>query len=731
MHTPSTKVSAIRWALFVTLISLRAWGGDLGNAVAITAGEEHACALLASGGVKCWGNNFWGQLGNGSNSFQAPPGDVVDATSGFVAVSAGPIHTCAVTVAGGVKCWGDNFFGQLGDGTNVRRGTPVNVVGLNSGVVAVTAGEWHTCALMGTGTVKCWGDGSWGALGAGDTSTSTAVPIDASSMGLVSAISAGGLSTCAITAAGGVRCWGVNNPFFDMFTGFDIPGLATGVAAIDVGEDLSCAVMAAGGVKCWGKGRVGDGTLQARTAPVDVVGLASSVDAVAVGLPHAFGVGIAHTCARTTAGGVKCWGDGLVGETGQGVASASLLAPADVLGLSSGVAAIASGSQFSCAITSGGAVRCWGDNSQLQLGNPVNTPGVPVAVTIPATQQVLTFPPIPAHDLHDAPFTVNASASSGLPVTLAALTPSVCTLSGSTITLVSIGMCTIAAHQAGDSGYSGTETLRSFRVTGSTPALPARLANISTRGFVGTGENVLIGGFIVGGSAAKTIVVTATGPSLTAAGIANPLMNPIVSVYRQADHVIVASSDDWGAGQSRDLLQASGLAPTDGAEAGVIAVLAPGAYTMLVSGANATTGVAVVAVYEIDHPESPLINIATRANVQTGNDVMIAGFVIYGTSPRQVAITAAGPSLSAFGIANPLSNPTLRLVRQSDGSTVAANDDWQSASNASQLMAAGFAPADARESAIMLTLDPGAYTAIVEGVNAVTGVAVVGVYAVP
>jgi hypothetical protein len=138
----------------------------------------------------------------------------------------------------------------------------------------------------------------------------------------------------------------------------------------------------------------------------------------------------------------------------------------------------------------------------------------------------------------------------------------------------------------------------------------------------------------------------------------------------------------------------------------------------------------VAAVYEVDGPAIPLVNISTRGRVLTGNDVMIGGFVLQGSGPQTVAIVATGPSLAAFNIANPLANPRLTLVRSSDQVPIATNDDWQSAPNAAQLQAAGLAPPNPLESAILTTLPPGAYTAIVEGVGGGTGVAVVGVYKV-
>ncbi|HXS51770.1 MAG TPA: glycosyltransferase [Usitatibacter sp.] len=257
-----------------------------------------------------------------------------------------------------------------------------------------------------------------------------------------------------------------------------------------------------------------------------------------------------------------------------------------------------------------------------------------------------------------------------------------------------------------------------------------RLGNISTRMDVLTGNNVMIAGFVIGGSTPKTVAITATGPSLAAFGIANPLPNPMLTLVRQSDHAVIATNDDWQADPNASQLTASGFAPTDPREAGIVATLPPGAYTAIVSGAGNGVGVSVVGVFELDHPEVPLVNISTRGFVQGGNNVMIAGLIVQGNGPQQVVITATGPSLAPFGITNPLANPTLTLVRQSDHAVIGTNDDWQTNANAADIMASGFAPTDPLESALLVTLDPGAYTAIVSGVGG-TGVSVVGVFTVP
>jgi hypothetical protein len=284
------------------------------------------------------------------------------------------------------------------------------------------------------------------------------------------------------------------------------------------------------------------------------------------------------------------------------------------------------------------------------------------------------------------------------------------------------------------SGFTATfpaNSITLFVVAPAATANPPRLANISTRMQVLTGNNVMIGGFVIGGSANKTVAITATGPSLAAFGISNPLANPTLTLVRSSDQSVLASNDDWQSDANASLLQAAGFAPGNSLESGLYVNLAPGAYTAIVQGSGGGTGVGVVGVYEVDHPEIPLTNISTRGEVLTGNDVMIGGFVIQGSGAQSVAITATGPSLTAFGIANPLANPTITVVRSSDQSVIASNDDWASDANASALQASGFAPSNSLESGLLLTLQPGAYTVIVQGAGGGTGVAVVGVFTTP
>ena len=262
-----------------------------------------------------------------------------------------------------------------------------------------------------------------------------------------------------------------------------------------------------------------------------------------------------------------------------------------------------------------------------------------------------------------------------------------------------------------------------------TPASAARLGNISTRLPVLTGTDGMIAGFVINGNASKKVIITAKGPSLAAFGINNPLSDPVLTLVRMSDQATVAINDNWEQAANAAEVAVSGYAPGNALESAIMVNLAPGAYTAVVAGANATTGVGIIEVYELSHPDMPLANISTRGRVSIDSDVMIGGFVVTGTGSQKVVITAKGPSLAQFGIGNTLSNPELTLVRASDQTVIATNDNWQNGANAAEIVASGFAPTDNQESAILATLEPGAYTAIVRGVGNSSGVGIVEVFA--
>jgi hypothetical protein len=275
------------------------------------------------------------------------------------------------------------------------------------------------------------------------------------------------------------------------------------------------------------------------------------------------------------------------------------------------------------------------------------------------------------------------------------------------------------------------------------PGLPAQLGNISTRAFVQTGDNVMIGGFIVQGTQTNRVIIRAIGPDLTQYGVPNALANPTLELH-DSTGLLIASNDNWRStiiggiittGQMRDIL-ASGYAPANGLESAIIADLPAGNYTALVRGVNDTIGVALVEAYDLSpDSSSTLSNISTRSYVQTDDNVMIGGFIVEGTQPKRVILRAIGPELSQFGVPNPLADPTLEL-HDSTGALIASNDDWQhtiiggiiTSDQVSEIRSSGYAPADGRESAIIADLPPGNYTGIVRGKNIITGVALVEVY---
>jgi len=271
----------------------------------------------------------------------------------------------------------------------------------------------------------------------------------------------------------------------------------------------------------------------------------------------------------------------------------------------------------------------------------------------------------------------------------------------------------------------------------------ASLSNISTRSFVQTGEHVMIGGFIVQGSGPKRVIIRAIGPELTQFGIPDALANPRLELHNGSG-TLIGTNDDWQttiiggiitSNQVSDI-QNSGHAPSAATESAIIADLQPGNYTAVVRGVNNTVGVALVEVYDLSNDESSSLgNISTRSFVQTGEHVMIGGFIIQGSGPKRVIIRAIGPELTQYGIPDALANPRLEL-HDGSGALLATNDDWQTTiiggiitgNQVSDIQNSGHAPTAATESAIIADLPPGNYTAIMSGVNNTAGVGLVEVY---
>jgi matrixin len=255
------------------------------------------------------------------------------------------------------------------------------------------------------------------------------------------------------------------------------------------------------------------------------------------------------------------------------------------------------------------------------------------------------------------------------------------------------------------------------------------LENLATRAVVGLGDNAVIGGFIVQGSQPATVILRGIGNSLPALGISNALQDPVIELH--SGNTTVATSDDWIDDSWASTIAGYHLDPSNSHESAILATLNPGTYTVVVrsfdNGDGNLTGTAVVELYDLHTTGGRAGNISTRGQVQSGDQVLIGGFIVGGTQSKPIVVRALGPSLGAAGISQPLSDPTVEL-RDASGALVASNDNWGSGPNAPQIQSENLAPSDPNESALQATLNPGSYTAIVRGANGATGVALVEIY---
>ena len=383
----------------------------LSGATAVAAGASgYFCGSLQDGKVECWGEGASGVLGNGTTTSSSSP-VAVSALSGATALATSHNpgggadgFSCALLSGGTVECWGFNNFGQLGNGTMTSSSsTPVAVSGLN-GVTAIATGFNSACALLSGGAVECWGDNTYGELGNG-TTTSSSTPVAVSGLSGATAVALGYPHyACALLSGGTVECWGGDDDrAIDGGTSTgpetcagapcatkpvavsglnDVTAIAIG-SGYDLGSySYACALLSGGTVECWGgnsHGELGSGTTTASSTPVAVSGL-SGATAVATGYDG--------NCAVLSGGTVECWGDNTYGQLGNGTSTGPQMCngnpcsmmPVAVSGLS-GATAVATGNTYNCALLSGGTVECWGNNGDGQLGNGTTTnSSTPVAV---------------------------------------------------------------------------------------------------------------------------------------------------------------------------------------------------------------------------------------------------------------------------------------------------------------------------------------------------------------
>ena len=371
--------------------------GQCLNAVAVTAGTYHSCALLNDGTVRCWGANDFGELGNGTSTGSSTCGNspcwtTPVAVSGVTAastISAGYGHTCAVVGGGGVKCWGANESGELGDGTTNTALAPVTVSGL-SNATAITSGSNHTCALLYGGSIECWGWDPYGQLGDGIATTSMCSgwscapsPVVAAGVNSALSVAAGYSATCAVLSGGSTECWGMgqygdlgDGPTTSSLTPVTVAGVSNASVVVAAANEDFCILVGGGNIQCWGNNLHGElgtgsttgpatcstGATPCATTPVAVLGV-TGASAIAEGGEHA--------CAILSGGMVQCWGLNNHGQLGNGTTTDSASA-VDVSTLT-GVTQLGGGEQHTCAVLSSGTVRCWGSNAYGQLGNGTTT----------------------------------------------------------------------------------------------------------------------------------------------------------------------------------------------------------------------------------------------------------------------------------------------------------------------------------------------------------------------
>ncbi len=353
-------------------------GGTAGHPLA--AGYAQTCALHTSN-VDCWGQNYFGQLGNGTTTGSTTP-VAVEGLTDAAAVGSGTDVSCALLTSGRVDCWGSNTYGSLGDGTTNDSTTAVAVANLSDATMLGTVGL-TSCVLRSDASVACWGydsDGQLGDAGAFNNGAYSSTAVAVQGVTNATAVSVGDYHACALLTGGNLKCWGRgingqlgNGTTTTTSTPVSVAGITT-ATAISAGGYHACALLAGGSVKCWGQntwGELGDGTTNDSSTPVAVSGITNAI---------AISAGLDHTCALLGDGSVRCWGRGDYGQLGDATFAGSST-PVAVTGLS-GATTVSAGGFHTCAQLADGTIECWGRNTDGQLGNGTTTDSTtPVAVS--------------------------------------------------------------------------------------------------------------------------------------------------------------------------------------------------------------------------------------------------------------------------------------------------------------------------------------------------------------
>ena len=371
-------------------IKFRIEEGALGYGVLVTAGSNHTCGLTPDGAAYCWGNGYYGQLGHGRTTIKMKTPVAVEFAGQFGSLAAGYSHTCGLTPDGTAYCWGAGRFGQRGDGTTARAQTTPVAVEFTGQFASLTAGEYHTCGLTPDGTAYCWGNGSYGQLGDGNATYRQTTPAPVTFTDHFAALTAGDHHTCGVTTDGAAYCWG-NGSYGQLGDGNTTRFQKTPVAvtftgqfaSLTAGEYHTCGLTPDGTAYCWGNGsygQLGIGNTYRQLIPVAVT---------FTGQFASLAAGSNHTCGVATEGTAYCWGNGSDGQLGDGNLWYRYRQTTPVAVEFTGqFASLTAGSSHTCGVTTEGAAYCWGNGHFGQRGDGYLTLGqaTPVAV--------LGFPPV-------------------------------------------------------------------------------------------------------------------------------------------------------------------------------------------------------------------------------------------------------------------------------------------------------------------------------------------------
>src|SRR3954466_2560467 len=415
----------------------------------IAGGGYHTCALMSDQSVRCAGLNNWGQLGN--NTYNNSSTLVAAALTAAVSVGGGIEHTCAVLADGTMRCWGTNYVGQIGNGTMDGSPVPTPVQGLST-VISGAVGGFHNCALLSDRTVRCWGRNQDGQVGNGDSTTDARTPQPVSGLTGVAALTAGGYHSCALMPDGTAKCWGRNSrgqlgdgsSLQLSSTPVPVSGMTTAVA-LSGGFYHTCALLRDGTVQCWGdndSGQIGN-TLAYSSVPVTVAGISNAV---------AVSAGAYHTCALLSDATARCWGRNTNGQLGDGTMTNSS-SPVPVSGLRGG-SGVARGGIHWCALMPDRSGRCWGWNIYGQLANgnttdssiPVNVSGTGLTWTSSDTTVATIDASGRATGVHRGLTTISVTDSAGNTASTALTVRSLESLS---VALAGAGVGSVSSSPAG------------------------------------------------------------------------------------------------------------------------------------------------------------------------------------------------------------------------------------------------------------------------------------------